>query len=111
MWVFKTAGASMKGSQVGNRSAGRIGTRAGDGHLTAGNGFAEYCLLAMFYIVFRGERIPNDGERIYIILHFSYVFIRIFAGNGHLAAGNGFAEYCILATFYKVFSGERGPNT
>ena len=25
MWVFKTTAASMKGSQVGNRSAGRIG--------------------------------------------------------------------------------------
>ena len=73
MWVFKTAGASMKGSQGGNRSAGRIGGRAGHGDPTAGNGFAKYCILAAFYMGFRGERAPNDGERIYSILHLSCV--------------------------------------
>ena len=54
MWVFKTTAASMKGSQVGNRSAGRIGGPS-------------------------GERGPNGGERICKILHFccvSYGFSR-----------------------------------
>ena len=36
MWVFKTAGASMKGSQVGNRSAGQLGDPALHGSLTRG---------------------------------------------------------------------------
>ena len=36
MWVFKTAGASMKGSQVGNRSAGQLGDSALHGSLTRG---------------------------------------------------------------------------
>ena len=36
MWVFKTAGASMKGSQVGNRSAGQLGDTASHGGLTRG---------------------------------------------------------------------------
>ena len=74
MWVFKTAGASMKGSQVGNRSAGRIGSPSGAQEPNAVNGFTEYCIVlcvAVFYKVFRGERGPNDGERICIILHLS----------------------------------------
>ena len=32
MWVFKTAGASMKGSQVGNSSAGQLGCAASHGN-------------------------------------------------------------------------------
>ena len=38
-------------------------------------------------------------------------FTRFFLGNGDLTTGNGFAEYCILATFYKVFRGERKLDT
>ena len=57
MWVFKTTAASMKGSQVGNRSAGRIGSPS-------------------------GARGPNGGERIYRRLHFSCVLYGFSRGTG-----------------------------
>ena len=84
MWVFKTAGASMEGSQVGNRSAGQLRCPAFYGSLT------------------RGTDLHN--------IAFSLCFILFFAGNGDLTAGNGFAKYLIFAVFYKVIRGERGPN-
>ena len=84
MWVFKTADASMKGSQVGNRSAGQLGGTAGYGSLMGG----------------------TDLQNVTVSLR----LILFFAGNGDLTSGNGFTEYCILAMFYKHFRGERGPN-
>ena len=82
MWVFKTAGASMKGSQVGNRSAGRIGDTGWQREPNTGNGFIEYCILAVFYKVFRGERAPNAGERICKIIDISYVLKGFSRGTG-----------------------------
>ena len=70
MWVFKTAGASMKGSQVENRSAGQLGSPRLRREPGSGNGFAKYSMLTVFCRVFRGERAPNGGEWICIILHF-----------------------------------------